>query len=150
MGELQCAFGFISTYDETIFLRQVQMASGQWVVEYSSVTYSTDAYEPSGSQGPGSGLGVGPYHSKGENCHPVLTSLTLVSRLLTHITRTHPRKPHAGELVVGWVTTSESLLLYVFIIILSLFPTDIPLKLMGPPSIAVRAVSTPGYITYAI
>ena len=24
-------------------------------------------------------------------------------------------KPHAGRLVVGWVTTSESLLLYVFI-----------------------------------
>ena len=24
-------------------------------------------------------------------------------------------KPHAGELVVGWVTTSESSLLYVFI-----------------------------------
>ncbi|KAJ5243801.1 hypothetical protein N7489_003897 [Penicillium chrysogenum] len=25
-------------------------------------------------------------------------------------------KPHAGELVVGWVTTSESSLLYVFIL----------------------------------
>ncbi|PYI12814.1 hypothetical protein BO99DRAFT_348957, partial [Aspergillus violaceofuscus CBS 115571] len=24
-------------------------------------------------------------------------------------------KPHAGRLVVGWVTTSESLLLYVFV-----------------------------------
>jgi hypothetical protein len=24
-------------------------------------------------------------------------------------------KPHAGELVVGWVTTSESSLLYVFV-----------------------------------
>ncbi|KAJ5146162.1 uncharacterized protein N7515_000726 [Penicillium bovifimosum] len=28
---------------------------------------------------------------RGENCHSVLTSLTPVSRLLTHITRTHPR-----------------------------------------------------------
>ena len=26
-------------------------------------------------------------------------------------------KPHAGRLVVGWVTTSESLLLYVFALI---------------------------------
>ncbi|KAJ5952827.1 L-lysine 2-3-aminomutase [Penicillium vulpinum] len=25
-------------------------------------------------------------------------------------------KPHAGELVVGWVTTSESSLLYVFVL----------------------------------
>lgn len=58
MGDLQCAFGFISTYDETVFLRQVQLASGQWSVEYSPVIYSTDVYEPSGSQGPGSGLSV--------------------------------------------------------------------------------------------
>jgi hypothetical protein len=28
-------------------------------------------------------------------------------------------KPHAGELVVGWVTTSESSLLYVFFVFLS-------------------------------
>ncbi|PWY76012.1 hypothetical protein BO94DRAFT_605194, partial [Aspergillus sclerotioniger CBS 115572] len=26
-------------------------------------------------------------------------------------------KPHAGRLVVGWVTTSESLLLYVFLLV---------------------------------
>ncbi|PYI05130.1 hypothetical protein BO78DRAFT_318761, partial [Aspergillus sclerotiicarbonarius CBS 121057] len=26
-------------------------------------------------------------------------------------------KPHAGRLVVGWVTTSESLLLYVFVLL---------------------------------
>ncbi|KAJ5555246.1 hypothetical protein N7461_003716 [Penicillium sp. DV-2018c] len=30
-------------------------------------------------------------------------------------------KPHAGELVVGWVTTSESSLLYVFFVLASLF-----------------------------
>ncbi|KAJ6178159.1 hypothetical protein N7519_008620 [Penicillium mononematosum] len=58
MGDLQCGFGFLSTYDETIFLRQVQLASGQWIVEYSRVIYSTDTYEPSGSQGHGSGLSV--------------------------------------------------------------------------------------------
>ncbi|PYH71005.1 hypothetical protein BO88DRAFT_479036, partial [Aspergillus vadensis CBS 113365] len=28
-------------------------------------------------------------------------------------------KPHAGRLVVGWVTTSESLLLYVFVLYFS-------------------------------
>lgn len=55
MGELQSAFGFVSTYNETIFLRQTQLASGQWHIEYSPVIYSTDAYEPSSSQGHGSG-----------------------------------------------------------------------------------------------
>ena len=30
-------------------------------------------------------------------------------------------KPHAGELVVGWVTTSESSLLYVFLLLCFLF-----------------------------
>jgi hypothetical protein len=54
MGDLQCGFGFLSTYDETFFLRQVQLASGQWIVEYSPVIYSTEAYEPLGSQGHGS------------------------------------------------------------------------------------------------
>jgi hypothetical protein len=58
MGDLQCGFGFVSTYDETIFLRQVQLASGQWIVKYSPVIYSTDAYEPSGSQGHGPGPSV--------------------------------------------------------------------------------------------
>ncbi|KAJ9491367.1 hypothetical protein VN97_g1899 [Penicillium thymicola] len=51
MGDLQSAFGFVSTYNETIFLRQTQLPSGQWHVEYSPVIYSTDVYEPSsGSQ----------------------------------------------------------------------------------------------------
>jgi hypothetical protein len=30
-------------------------------------------------------------------------------------------KPHAGRLVVGWVTTSESLLLYVFFLLCSIY-----------------------------
>ena len=29
-------------------------------------------------------------------------------------------KPHAGRLVVGWATTSESRLLYVFVVLLKL------------------------------
>ncbi|KAJ5262241.1 hypothetical protein N7524_007546 [Penicillium chrysogenum] len=58
IGDLQCGFGFVSTYYETIFLRQVQLASGQWIVKYSPVIYSTDAYEPSGSQGHGPGPSV--------------------------------------------------------------------------------------------
>jgi hypothetical protein len=33
------------------------------------------------------------HHLKGEDCHAVHTSLTPVSRLLTHITHTHPRVP---------------------------------------------------------
>ncbi|KAJ6167543.1 hypothetical protein N7497_000386 [Penicillium chrysogenum] len=45
-GDLQCAFGFVSKYNQTIFLRQVLLPNGQWVVEYSPVIYSTDAYKP--------------------------------------------------------------------------------------------------------
>ncbi|KAJ6142284.1 hypothetical protein N7497_011383 [Penicillium chrysogenum] len=52
------AFGFVSTYEQTIHLRQVQLPNGQWVVEYSPVIYSTDAHESAGSQGHGSGLSV--------------------------------------------------------------------------------------------
>lgn len=48
MGDIQCEFGFVSTYNETIFLRQSQLASGQSQIEYSPVTNSTDVYEPSG------------------------------------------------------------------------------------------------------
>ncbi|KAJ9486619.1 hypothetical protein VN97_g6717 [Penicillium thymicola] len=45
-------------------------------------------------------------------------------------------KPHAGELVVGWVTTSESSLLYVFIFVCFCYHIEsIPLKLIGPPSL---------------
>ncbi|KOS38387.1 hypothetical protein ACN38_g10795 [Penicillium nordicum] len=39
--------------------------------------------------------------------HPFLTRATPTRLLAVY-------KPHAGELVVGWVTTSESSLLYVF------------------------------------
>ncbi|KAJ5969317.1 hypothetical protein N7501_005565 [Penicillium viridicatum] len=54
MGDLQSAFGFVSTYNETSFLHQAQLPSGQWHAEYSPVIHSTDVYEPSGSQGHGS------------------------------------------------------------------------------------------------
>jgi hypothetical protein len=40
-------------------------------------------------------------------------------------------KPHAGELVVGWVTTSESSLLYVFVFYLSLARSVIDVKVGG-------------------
>jgi hypothetical protein len=60
--------------------------------------------------------------------HPVYSALTLVTpgratlkrrSPISHPGDTHRKlltahKPHAGELVVGWVTTSESSLLYVF------------------------------------
>lgn len=51
MGELGSAFGFLSTYNQTIFLRQIQLPSGNWHVEYSPVIYSSDAYVPSHTQG---------------------------------------------------------------------------------------------------
>ncbi|KAJ5854719.1 hypothetical protein N7534_007262 [Penicillium rubens] len=38
------AFGFVNTYEQTIYLRQVQLPNGQWVVEYSPVIHATDAY----------------------------------------------------------------------------------------------------------
>lgn len=52
MRDLGSAYGFLSTYEETIFLYQTQLANGQWHVEYSPVVWSTDIYEP--SQGPSS------------------------------------------------------------------------------------------------
>ncbi|KAJ9483214.1 hypothetical protein VN97_g10197 [Penicillium thymicola] len=45
---------------------------------------------------------------KKSGAHPKLTRATPTELLTAH-------KPHAGELVVGWVTTSESSLLYVFV-----------------------------------
>ncbi|KAJ5429094.1 hypothetical protein N7491_006110 [Penicillium cf. griseofulvum] len=47
--------GFVSTYDETISPRQIQLASGRWHVEYSPVIYSTDVYDPLDSPSHGSG-----------------------------------------------------------------------------------------------
>ncbi|KAJ9483768.1 hypothetical protein VN97_g9622 [Penicillium thymicola] len=46
-----------------------------------------------------------PCHGR-SGSHPFLTRATPTQLLAAH-------KPHAGELVVGWVTTSESSLLYV-------------------------------------
>ncbi|KAJ9484743.1 hypothetical protein VN97_g8618 [Penicillium thymicola] len=40
-------------------------------------------------------------------------------------------KPHAGELVVGWVTTSESSLLYVFVLFFMLLVEYDPLSSLG-------------------
>jgi hypothetical protein len=40
-------------------------------------------------------------------------------------------KPHAGELVVGWVTTSESSLLYVFVFVFIIVFFSTPLFFMA-------------------
>ncbi|KUM55888.1 hypothetical protein ACN42_g11346 [Penicillium freii] len=51
-------------------------------------------------------------------------------------------KPHAGELVVGWVTTSESSLLYVFCFIFQLLveydPLNSPFTLTGTVLMLLR------------
>ncbi|KOS46502.1 hypothetical protein ACN38_g2517 [Penicillium nordicum] len=43
-------------------------------------------------------------------------------------------KPHAGELVVGWVTTSESSLLYVFFFCVSQWHSGVSVGDMGEKS----------------
>ncbi|KUM60803.1 hypothetical protein ACN42_g6326 [Penicillium freii] len=48
-------------------------------------------------------------------------------------------KPHAGELVVGWVTTSESSLLYVFVLVFAIFTRRMPL----PPYSSVHSAHSP-------
>ncbi|OQD69307.1 hypothetical protein PENPOL_c002G10652 [Penicillium polonicum] len=47
MGELGSAFGFMSTYNQTIFLRQIQLPSGNWHVEYSPINGVNAAEDPS-------------------------------------------------------------------------------------------------------
>ncbi|KAJ6186417.1 L-lysine 2-3-aminomutase [Penicillium mononematosum] len=67
---------------------------------------------------------------KRRRAHPSIQSYTILPVLsffssynLIHTTigwlpvRSAVLKPHAGELVVGWVTTSESSLLYVFVVL---------------------------------
>ena len=41
MQQLQCAYGFFSNYNETIFLRQVVDNQGVWRIEYSPVILTT-------------------------------------------------------------------------------------------------------------
>lgn len=36
-------YGFLSTYDETIFLRQ-QEVNGEWEIEYSAVIHASNSY----------------------------------------------------------------------------------------------------------
>ncbi|KAJ9481912.1 hypothetical protein VN97_g11547 [Penicillium thymicola] len=63
--------------------------------------------------------------------HPILPHPGDTYRTMT------AHKPQAGELVVGWVITCESSLLYVFVSFCFSY-IESPLKLMGPPSIASR------------
>ncbi|KAJ5580254.1 uncharacterized protein N7459_006239 [Penicillium hispanicum] len=49
MKKLKCKYGFLSTYDQTIFLRQ-HYARGQWEVHYSPVIFaSTSLVNPTGA-----------------------------------------------------------------------------------------------------
>jgi hypothetical protein len=45
MQRLDCAYGFLSNYEETIFLRQVVDTNGVWRIEHSQVVLSTTKYE---------------------------------------------------------------------------------------------------------
>lgn len=45
MWELNCAYGFFSNYEETIFLRQVMDSNGVWRIDYSPVIRSITSYD---------------------------------------------------------------------------------------------------------
>lgn len=45
MKDLGCMYGFLATYDETIFLRQVVDNNGVWRSEYSPVILSSTTYD---------------------------------------------------------------------------------------------------------
>lgn len=45
MKDLGCMYGFLTTYDETIFLRQVVDNNGVWRIEYSPVILSSTTYD---------------------------------------------------------------------------------------------------------
>ena len=46
MKYLQCKYGFLSTYSETVFLRQNRCIDGTWSDKYSPCIYSTESYRP--------------------------------------------------------------------------------------------------------
>lgn len=45
MQRLGCVYGFMSNYEETIFLRQLVDSQGAWRIEYSPVVRSSDTYD---------------------------------------------------------------------------------------------------------
>ncbi|KAJ5554964.1 hypothetical protein N7461_003434 [Penicillium sp. DV-2018c] len=47
MRDLHCMYGFITSYDQTIFLRQIR-AEGSWRIEHSPVIKSCGRYAPGG------------------------------------------------------------------------------------------------------
>jgi hypothetical protein len=51
MQDLDCMYGFISNYEETIFLRQ-QHINGTWEVEYSPIIDPTTSHVPSDPSNP--------------------------------------------------------------------------------------------------
>jgi hypothetical protein len=44
MQKLKCVYGFLSNYEETIFLRQLVDSQGVWRIEYSPVILASDTY----------------------------------------------------------------------------------------------------------
>lgn len=46
MQKLNCEYGLISTYQDTIFLRQFQSPGGRWEVWYSPALSSPSRYVP--------------------------------------------------------------------------------------------------------
>lgn len=52
MQDLGCMYGFLSTYEETIFLRQVIDNNGVWRIEYSPVILSSTTYDRPETQPP--------------------------------------------------------------------------------------------------
>jgi hypothetical protein len=52
MQDLGCMYGFLGTYEETIFLRQVIDNNGVWRIEYSPVILSSTTYDRHETQPP--------------------------------------------------------------------------------------------------
>ena len=58
MQLLGCEYGFISTYDETVFLRQYQSPGGTWEVWYCLVVRSSNYYIPTPQPPQGTGISL--------------------------------------------------------------------------------------------
>ncbi|PLN75410.1 hypothetical protein BDW42DRAFT_199495 [Aspergillus taichungensis] len=52
MQMLDCVYGFLSNYEETIFMRQLVDSQGNWRVEYSPVVQRSTAYDRSATNPP--------------------------------------------------------------------------------------------------
>lgn len=52
MRQLNCEYGFLSTYEETMFIRQLQSPDGSWQVWYSEPIPSSHNYVPASRKAP--------------------------------------------------------------------------------------------------